>query len=222
MNDQNLLARRKATLGPTYQNFYNEPLHLVRGSGTYLWDVNGRQYIDCYNNVVSVGHCHPHVVDALCKQAAALNLYIESAEANLIGYTLWNYTADNTNDRGDQWNGEDLSIFSLSQQTDEKDINSGGRALEAVVRPFASKVAGDIIEHRFYSQEKIFVLRFKPNPLIDMPTEIFVPAFHFGDGFKVHSSSGRLTYDRRNDLLLLYLKKSELREVTLVLIANQN
>ena len=42
MNDENLIARRKATLGPTYQNFYDKPLHLVRGSGTRLWDVDGR------------------------------------------------------------------------------------------------------------------------------------------------------------------------------------
>ena len=75
MNDQELLARRKATLGPTYQNFFEQPLHLVRGSGTKLWDADGRQYIDCYNNVVSVGHCHPHVVDALCKQASTLNTH---------------------------------------------------------------------------------------------------------------------------------------------------
>jgi 4-aminobutyrate aminotransferase-like enzyme len=59
MNDDNLIARRKAILGPTYQNFYDKPLHLVRGSGTKLWDVDGREYIDSYNNVVSVGHCHP-------------------------------------------------------------------------------------------------------------------------------------------------------------------
>jgi 4-aminobutyrate aminotransferase-like enzyme len=75
MTDQELVARRKATLGPTYQNFYDEPLHLVRGAGTSLWDAAGRQYLDCYNNVVSVGHCHPHVVDALCKQAATLNTH---------------------------------------------------------------------------------------------------------------------------------------------------
>jgi hypothetical protein len=36
MNDQELLARRKATLGPTYQNFFDQALHLVRGSGTKL------------------------------------------------------------------------------------------------------------------------------------------------------------------------------------------
>ncbi len=36
MNDEDLVARRKATLGPTYRNFYDKPLHLVRGAGTAL------------------------------------------------------------------------------------------------------------------------------------------------------------------------------------------
>lgn len=84
MNDRNLLARRKAALGPTYQNFYDEPLHLVRGTGTSLWDANGRQYVDCYNNVVSVGHCHPRVVEALCKQAAMLNTHTRYLHAGIV------------------------------------------------------------------------------------------------------------------------------------------
>lgn len=84
MNDQELVARRRATLGPTYQNFYDEPLHLVRGAGTALWDVDGRQYVDCYNNVVSVGHCHPHVVEALCQQAATLNTHTRYLHSTIV------------------------------------------------------------------------------------------------------------------------------------------
>ena len=84
MTDQNLVARRKAALGPTYQNFYDEPLHLVRGSGSKLWDVSGREYVDCYNNVVSVGHCHPRVVDALCKQAATLNTHTRYLHRGIV------------------------------------------------------------------------------------------------------------------------------------------
>ncbi len=84
MKDQDLLARRKATLGPTYQNFYDQPLHLVRGAGSKLWDVDGRQYIDAYNNVVSVGHCHPHVVDALCRQAATLNTHTRYLHSTIV------------------------------------------------------------------------------------------------------------------------------------------
>jgi 4-aminobutyrate aminotransferase-like enzyme len=84
MNNQDLVARRRATLGPTYQNFYDEPLHLVRGAGTALWDIDGRQYVDCYNNVVSVGHCHPHVVEALCKQAATLNTHTRYLHSGIV------------------------------------------------------------------------------------------------------------------------------------------
>ncbi len=75
MSYQDLVARRSRALGPTYQSFFEQPLHLVRGAGTALWDASGRQYVDCYNNVVSVGHCHPRVVEALCQQAATLNTH---------------------------------------------------------------------------------------------------------------------------------------------------
>jgi 4-aminobutyrate aminotransferase-like enzyme len=84
MTDQDLVARRKAALGPTYQNFYDEPLHLVRGSGSRLWDVEGREYVDSYNNVVSVGHCHPRVVDALCQQAATLNTHTRYLHSGIV------------------------------------------------------------------------------------------------------------------------------------------
>jgi len=84
MTDQELIARRKAALGPTYQNFFDEPLHLVRGSGTALWDAAGRQYLDCYNNVVSVGHCHPHVVEALCQQSATLNTHTRYLHEGIV------------------------------------------------------------------------------------------------------------------------------------------
>ena len=67
-----LIQRREAVLGKTY-TFYNEPLELVRGSGTKLYDTFGREYLDCYNNVANVGHCHPYVVDALARQASTLN-----------------------------------------------------------------------------------------------------------------------------------------------------
>ena len=65
-----MIARRQRLLGPAYRLFYQTPLHLVRGSGVYLYDDQGRQYLDCYNNVASVGHCHPHVVAATARQSA--------------------------------------------------------------------------------------------------------------------------------------------------------
>jgi len=60
-------------MGPQTYMFYDKPLHMVRGEGAWLYDVTGRRYLDVYNNVPHVGHCHPHVVDAIARQAAILN-----------------------------------------------------------------------------------------------------------------------------------------------------
>ena len=68
--DQALIARRQRLLGPAYRLFYETPVHLVRGAGVWLYDAAGKPYLDCYNNVASLGHCHPHVVQATAKQAA--------------------------------------------------------------------------------------------------------------------------------------------------------
>ncbi len=67
-----LLRRRRRYLGGRLTLFYRNPLHIERGRGAILYDANGRAFIDAYNNVASVGHCHPHVVNAISRQAAAL------------------------------------------------------------------------------------------------------------------------------------------------------
>ncbi len=68
-----LLARRSNVLGTELSITYENPLHTVRGDGVWLYDIDGRKYLDCYNNVPHVGHCHPHVVKTVARQAAALN-----------------------------------------------------------------------------------------------------------------------------------------------------
>ena len=68
-----MLARRRKVMGPQTYMFYDKPLHMVRGEGAWLYDVTGRRYLDVYNNVPHVGHCHPHVVEAIARQAAILN-----------------------------------------------------------------------------------------------------------------------------------------------------
>jgi 4-aminobutyrate aminotransferase-like enzyme len=79
-----LLERRKSALGPAYRLFYDKPAHLVRGEGIWLWDAAGKQYLDCYNNVASVGHCHPAVVAALTEQAARLNTHTRYLHENVV------------------------------------------------------------------------------------------------------------------------------------------
>ena len=68
--DQALVARRQRLLGPAYRLFYETPVHLVRGEGVWLYGADGKSYLDCYNNVASLGHCHPHVIQATAQQAA--------------------------------------------------------------------------------------------------------------------------------------------------------
>ena len=83
---QALIARRQRLLGPAYQLFYDQPLHLLRGQGAWLYDSAGRRYLDMYNNVASVGHCHPHVVAALTRQAGQLNTHTRYLHEQVLDY----------------------------------------------------------------------------------------------------------------------------------------
>jgi 4-aminobutyrate aminotransferase-like enzyme len=75
MTEETLIQRRARLMGPNVPTFYKQPVHLVRGEGVWLWDADGKRYLDCYNNVPHVGHCHPRVVQALCDQAGTLNTH---------------------------------------------------------------------------------------------------------------------------------------------------
>lgn len=70
-----LLARRAQVLAPTYRLFYEQPLEIVRAEGLWMYDERGRRYLDAYNNVPVVGHCHPAVTRAICNQASILNTH---------------------------------------------------------------------------------------------------------------------------------------------------
>ena len=72
---ESLTQRRARLMGPNVPTFYETPVHIVKGAGVWLWDVDGRKYLDAYNNVAQVGHCHPRVVEAICKQSATLNTH---------------------------------------------------------------------------------------------------------------------------------------------------
>jgi 4-aminobutyrate aminotransferase-like enzyme len=75
MDTTTLAARRDRALGTGAPLFYDKPLHIVRGEGTYLFDGTGRRYVDMYNNVPCVGHANPHVVEAMARQQATLNVH---------------------------------------------------------------------------------------------------------------------------------------------------
>ena len=83
---ETLIERRARLLGPNMSTFYTDPVHLVRGQGVWLWDADGRQYLDCYNNVPHVGHCHPRVVEAICRQAGTLNTHTRYLHEGILDY----------------------------------------------------------------------------------------------------------------------------------------
>ena len=84
--EESLLARRARLLGPAYRLFYEAPLHPVRGEGVWLDDADGKRYLDAYNNVASVGHCHPHVVAAIARQAGVLNTHTRYLHEGVLDY----------------------------------------------------------------------------------------------------------------------------------------
>jgi 4-aminobutyrate aminotransferase-like enzyme len=73
MTNDEILAARRRFVGGNVSVGYRRPLQVVRGSMQYLFDEAGRRYIDAYNNVPHVGHCHPRVLEAATGQLRALN-----------------------------------------------------------------------------------------------------------------------------------------------------
>jgi hypothetical protein len=115
----------------------------------------------------------------------ALSLYYDAVDANLLHSTIWNYTADNTNQAGDGWNDEDLSIFSLDAGGGEgRDCGEGrncggGRARGGWLRPYPMATAGTPLSLQWDRKKGIFTYRWRAESAITAPTEIFIPAEWF-------------------------------------------
>lgn len=83
---ETLVERRARLMGPNVPTFYRTPVHLVRGEGVWVWDAAAKRYLDCYNNVPHVGHCHPRVVQAICQQAGTLNTHTRYLHDGVLDY----------------------------------------------------------------------------------------------------------------------------------------
>ena len=83
---EGLNKRREQVLSPNLSLSYETPIHIVRGKGSYLFDVLGRSYLDCVNNVAHVGHEHPRVVGAGQKQMGVLNTNSRYLHGGIIEY----------------------------------------------------------------------------------------------------------------------------------------
>jgi hypothetical protein len=135
-------------------------------------------------------------------QARALDRSYRAVEAALMHSTIWNYTPDNTNERGDQWNGEDLSIFSRDQQKDPTDICSGGRALDALLRPYPRATAGEPLRLSFDMRRRVFTYEFRHDASVGAPTEIFIPRYQYPGGYRVEVSDGSFEKQEEEQFLV--------------------
>ncbi|MBF9002548.1 aspartate aminotransferase family protein [Vibrio nitrifigilis] len=82
-----LTDKRERLLGESYRLFYRRPVHLVKGEGQYLWDASGKKYLDVYNNVASIGHCHPAVIEAVNQQMRSLNTHTRYLHERILNYS---------------------------------------------------------------------------------------------------------------------------------------
>jgi hypothetical protein len=128
------------------------------------------------------------------KHEEALDLYYRGIEDNLLHATIWNYTADNTHEKGDHWNGEDLSIVSLGWSSPRGAVEMGPeapesaaakplaepRAMRGWLRPYPMATAGAPLLLRWDYRKRQFRYRFRADSSIPAPTEIFAPPECFG------------------------------------------
>jgi 4-aminobutyrate aminotransferase-like enzyme len=80
------VERRTRLLGPAYRLFYQNPVQISRGDGVLLYDKDGNEYLDAYNNVVSVGHGHPRVVEAVARQMQTLCTHTRYVQDGILAY----------------------------------------------------------------------------------------------------------------------------------------
>ncbi|MCL2763489.1 MAG: cellulase family glycosylhydrolase [Treponema sp.] len=123
----------------------------------------------------------------------ALTMYYNAVDANLLHSTLWNYTADNTNAAGDNWNDEDLSIFSEGKE----------RAVAGWKRPYPMATAGEPLAIKWDYKQGIFHYRFKADSTITAPTIIYLPAEFFGPKTSI-TTPLRFEFKPEDQRLLVY------------------
>ena len=86
LNKDSIQVLREIHLAPSFSLSYTDPLHIVRGEGQYLYDADGKQYLDAVNNIQHVGHCHPKVAAAATAQYQKLNTNTRYLDETIVNY----------------------------------------------------------------------------------------------------------------------------------------
>lgn len=144
----------------------------------------------------------------------ALNNYYNGLDANLLHALQWNYTPDNTNEWGDQWNLEDLSIFSRDQQVDPDDINSGGRAIKGFCRPRFIFCSGIPLKMEFKIKEGKFFFEFDGDSTIIAPTTLYIPNIQYPNGYEIEVSEGEIQKEEDGQIVIVKIKEDGIHTVS--------
>jgi hypothetical protein len=134
----------------------------------------------------------------------ALSIYYDAIDENTLGSAIWNYSADNNHEEGDFWNGEDLSIVTVDGKG-----QAAGRAERGWLRPYPVAAAGIPLKYFWDRKKAVFSFRFRSNPKIEAPTEIFLPSAWFPASLLISAKKDpgggmRTEYDRAEQRLRVY------------------
>ncbi|PKI84859.1 hypothetical protein MVES_000809 [Malassezia vespertilionis] len=121
-------------------------------------------------------------------QNTLLDALVSGLERNLVSFTLWNYNPTNTVQHGDGWNMEDFSVINLeagaadtANKRPAEPLYRGGRALNAILRPYVAKVAGIPCSTAWDARRQTLTFQWRNGPSGNGPrvTECFIPDYHF-------------------------------------------
>ena len=159
----------------------------------------GRAYDEWASANHSATIWHDHV--------QALSLMYDAMDALLLNSTQWNYTAGNRNDLriGDQWNQEDLSIYSIDQTDSSAGLDSGARAIDGFCRPYAQTAQGTLQTVHWRRLDGEFSVTMQAQDQLH-PSKIFIPSRFVPDALNV-SFEGvpvRFEWDRNKQLLTVW------------------
>jgi hypothetical protein len=136
-------------------------------------------------------------------QVQALDNTIFNLEAQLLSFTLWNYTADNSHTFGDLWNLEDLSISSPDSEalarrlSGVRRLDDSARGLRAFARPHGRRIAGIPVKSQFDLRQAEYVLEYTSEKAeSSAATEIYVPYAHYPQGYRVTASDGHFSIEK--------------------------
>jgi hypothetical protein len=101
-------------------------------------------------------------------QEEALSFYYDALDKAGLSSAIWNYSASHSNEGGDGWNGEDTSIVSRGPGGETL-----GRAMAGWLRPYPMATAGVPLGCRWDRKRGVFRFRYRADPAITAPTEIF-------------------------------------------------